>query len=159
MSSRTGLPPAAWVAFGAVVGLWLVAHATRDPPATLTERQKAAIQQKIATEVMHGEMLYNLPHLFPPPVKFTTRDPRNAAESTCDYYGVRSGEPTWGVGVNERLAAQNYHRFFTETIPHEVAHLMLCRISIAWETHDERWEAIVRDMGATPFPHHDYAGE
>lgn len=128
-------------------------------PATLTlsERQKQAITQKIATEVLAGQMLYNMDQVTRPAVSFEPRASRNAAETRCEPALVSSGLPAWRVWVNERLAAQHYHRFMTETIPHEVAHLLVCQMDVPrWEDHHDLWATIVRDAGATPVERHDY---
>lgn len=134
--------------------LWLVWPV--PPPTTLTEVQKAAITQRVHTEILFGQMLYKLPELHPPAVGFTVSNPVNAAESACTFEMVSTGSPAWVLRVNEAMAAQHYHRFFADTIPHEVAHLIRCQLDREWQAHDERWETIVRDMGAVPVPRHDY---
>jgi hypothetical protein len=129
-----------------------------EPPTELTESQKRAVQQKITTEMLHGQMLYSLRQdILPPSVEFVIADPRNAAESACNHAMIERGKPAWRIYVNPALAAQNYHRFMRETIPHEVAHLLLCQIEDGWADHGPRWEMIVRDAGAVPKPYHDYA--
>jgi hypothetical protein len=134
--------------------LWLVWPA--PPPLTLTEQQKIAITQKVHTEILHGQLLYRLPELHPPAVGFTVQDPDNAAESACTFQLVSTGVPAWVLRINEQMAAAHYRAYFTDTIPHEIGHLLRCQFDENWQAHDERWETIVRDMGAIPVPHHDY---
>lgn len=129
-----------------------------EPPTTLSEREKGAIVQKITTEIMHGQLLYNLAPMKRPSVSFAPRETGNAAESMCEYRLVSEGTPAWSVWVNERLAATHYRRFMRETVPHEVAHLLSCQMrNPIWDMHTPEWETIVRDMGAKPVPQHDYA--
>ena len=88
----------------------------------------------------------------------TVQDQQNAAESWCLNDPARG--MTMGIDVNEKLAAQNWHRFVKETIPHEVAHLLLCQMGIAdWHKHTPMWSTVVRDQGADPKPFHDYRTE
>jgi hypothetical protein len=149
-----------WGLLGVVVGLGVSWLALPDPPPTaLTEAQKVAIAQKIHTEIMHGQMLYNLPELIPPAVSFAVLDPRNAAESLCQYKLVSDGVPAWSININQRMAARNYHAVMRSTIPHEVAHLLRCQFDAHWQDHDARWQTIVRDMGSVPVERHDYGQE
>lgn len=134
--------------------LWLVWPA--PPPSTLTEAQKIAITQKVHTEILAGQLLYRLPELVPPAVSFAVLDPRNAAESLCQFRLVSDGVPAWSINVNQQLAARNYHAFMRGTIPHEIAHLLRCQWDPSWQEHDARWESIVRDMHAVPVAEHDY---
>jgi hypothetical protein len=146
-----------WFLTGVGVGLaflWLVWPA--PPPSTLSEGQKAAITQRVHTEILYGQMLYRLPELTPPAVGFTVEDQANSAESGCTFPLVSTGSPAWVLRVNEAMAAANYHQFFVETLPHEVGHLLRCQWDPEWQAHDARWETIVRDMGATPVPRHNY---
>jgi hypothetical protein len=142
--------------FGLTVGLCIYGYATQPAPTELTEQQRNTITQKITTEILHGQLLYNLPQIRRPAVSFTTSNPLNAAESLCEFTLVSEGSPAWSIRVNERMAAGDYHRFMRETIPHEVAHLLLCQHDRSWWMHSPDWETVVRDMGATPVPLHTY---
>jgi hypothetical protein len=130
-------------------------------PAELSERQRNVITQKIHTEIVAGQLLFNLTELRPPAVAFTVGDPANSAESLCEVRLVSAGSPAWTLRVNERMAAQHWHQFMTETIPHEVAHLLLCQMNQGqdpdyWREHGPTWETIVRQMGAVPVARHSY---
>lgn len=130
------------------VGFWAI---TKPAPTELTEEQRRAITHKVRAEVMNGEVLYNMPVLDRPiQVSFAMLDPRNASETWCMDSGM-------GVHVNERMAAQNWSRFIKETVPHEVAHLLMCQMGLAnWDQHDSTWSTIVRDQGSVPYPYHNY---
>jgi hypothetical protein len=157
MIRRTHVVNAAVALAVAGGAIWLVGG---EPPTTLTERQKGAITQKIATEVLAGQLLYGLRDTVRPSVSFVSRTSVNAAESMCEHTMVPEGLPAWSIWVNERLAARHYHRFMRETVPHEVAHLLVCQMDVPrWYDHHDLWSTVVRDMGATPVERHDYAEE
>lgn len=137
--------------------LWLVWPV--PPPSVLTEYQKQNITQRVHTEILFGQLLYKLPELPPPAVSFTMLDPRNAAESICEFQLVSTGSPAWTLNVNEAMAAAHYHEYLRDSIPHEIGHLLRCQFDPQWQAHDARWESIVRDMGATPVAQHDYGVE
>lgn len=156
------MKPGYWGITGLGVGfamLWLAWPDSPPAPLKLTESQKRAIAQKVHTEILFGQLIYKQPELVPPAVSFAVIDPRNAAESLCEFQLVSTGSPAWSMNVNEQMAAENYHQFLTVTLPHEVGHLLRCQWDPAWQAHDARWETIVRDMGATPVPRHDYRVE
>ncbi len=137
--------------------LWLVWPV--PPPPTLTERQKRIIAQRLHTEIVFGQLLYKLPELVPPAVGYVMRDPRNAAESICEYQLVSSGSPAWRMNVNEPMAAAHFDDFMRDSLPHEIGHLLRCQFDPQWQAHDARWETIVRDLGATPVARHEYGAE
>lgn len=154
------MKPGYWGLMGLGVGfgvLWLALPGS--PPTTLTEAQKVAISQKVHTEIIHGQLLYNLPQMIPPAISFTVIDSRNAAESLCQFQLVKDGVPAWSLNINPKMAARNYHAVLRSTIPHEIGHLLRCQFDPNWQAHDARWESIVRDMGSQPVAQHDYRVE
>lgn len=140
----------------AVLAFWA---STQPKPMALTDEERRTIVQKVRTEVGNGQVIYNLGGLSGPiPVSFVVADQKNAAESWCLNDPARG--VTMGIDVNEKLAAQNWHRFVKETIPHEVAHLLMCQMGLPdWDQHTAAWSTIVRDQGADPKPFHDYRTE
>lgn len=142
---------------GAVILIIIDTFGPLTPANELNESQRIALTQKIRTEIVYGQLLYKMDEVPPPGVAFTVADPRNAAESECLPDALESGDPAWMVRVNERMAAKYWRRYIRETIPHEVAHLLLCQMrGYDWHLHDWQWESIVRDMGATPMTQHRY---
>lgn len=131
----------------------VLAAALQPAPTQLAEAQRRDIVHKVHNEVAAGEVLYNLAEIPGPVVRFKVDDPRNASETVCV---PRDGRVQWEIRINERYAAANYHDYLRETIPHEVAHLLLCQLGMEWQGHGPQWATIVRDMGATPRPTHDY---
>lgn len=144
---------------GLATGTALLVLLTEPPPTELTEVQRRAIVQRIHTEMLHGQTLYNLPVLRPVSVAFRVQVPINAAESWCDHASLDGPAPNLGIAVNERLAATHFRRFMRETVPHEVSHLLLCQITADWQGHGADWATIVRDMGAEPKPFHNYGSK
>lgn len=144
----------------AALALAAVAFAALIPskqPTDLTERQKRAVVARLHTEILVGQLLYNLPQTFPPSVRFVTVHAVNAAETTCSPKHLARGEPDWKMHVNERIAAANWRAFMSETVPHEAAHLILCATGDPrWSEHGERWSSVVRELGAEPIERHTY---
>ena len=124
---------------------------TKPAPTSLSEEQRRVLVQKIRAEFINGSVLYNLgPADEPIPVAFEVTDAVNAAETWCIDRAV-------GVNINDRMAAQHWRRFTRETIPHEVAHMLLCRLGRPdWNQHGIEWATIVREQGAVPKPYHNY---
>lgn len=123
---------------------------------TLDEVAKRQLTHKIRAELQNGEVIYGIAGSgLPVVVTFKTHNPVNAAESWC--YTDPEGLVQRGINVSEYMAAQNWRRFLSETIPHEVAHLLRCEMGDQnWDDHSPAWETIVRDMGAVPYPFHSY---
>lgn len=139
-------------ALGAALMEWI-----QPPSTTLSEKQKRRIVGRLHTEILVGQLLYDLPITFPPPVRFEMVDPVNAAETTCSPKRLVAGEPDWKMHVNERLAAAHWEAFMDETIPHEAGHLLLCASGDPrWSEHGDRWKSIVRELGSTPEEFHHY---
>jgi hypothetical protein len=136
----------------ALAALWL---AVKEPPTSLTEQQRQDVVARLGTEILVGQLRYDLPQIMPPPVQFTLTN-GNAAESECSHARLKEGHPDWTLRVNERLAAAHWEPFISETIPHEAAHLILCQTSQDWAAHGDRWKSVVREMGATPAEYHRY---
>lgn len=148
-----------WLVIVTIASAVFIASTDEPPPRdTLTEEQRRDVVARMHTEILNGELLYNLPQILPPAVEFFPELPqRNAALSRCNSVQVSRGRPTWSVMVNEKLAARNWDRYLSETIPHEAAHLILCQAGEQdWIEHGPRWETTVRDIGATPVAHHNY---
>lgn len=130
--------------------------ALRPRPTKLTERQRRNVVERVGTEILVGQLRYDLPQLMPPTVTFDLNND-HAAESVCSHVDLARGNPTWSLRVDERMAAAHWKQFLSETLPHEAAHLLRCQSGDRrWPEHDARWETIVRDLGATPAPYHRY---
>lgn len=147
-----------WTLLGVVVGIvcGTTLFAYRHPPDTLTNDQKTFLQQRLRAQIEIGQSMYQLPAVIPPWIEFTVHERTHAAESVCQHDQLAQKVPFWGLRVNERLAARNWDRFVSETMPHEIAHLLLCQFDPAWDVHSNRWESVVRDLGATPNIYHTY---
>lgn len=150
------LPRAGFVLFGVTVGAAIVAAALQPAPSLLEEAQKRDLVHKIHNELAAGQALYSLAEVPGPAVRFEVEKPQNAAESACSN---TDGRLVWEIRVNESFAAAHYREYLRETVPHEVAHLLLCQLGQEWHGHGTMWATIVRDMGATPHPTHDYNEE
>lgn len=147
----------AWLVIVTIVTSIFIGMGDTEPPNELTEEQRRAIVAHLHTEVLFGQLLYNLPQTLPPSVQFAAELPnRNAALSACNHAQIARGESTWVLTVNELLAAQHWDRYLSETIPHEAAHFILCQVGEDWSAHGTRWETTVRDIGATPVAFHSY---
>lgn len=135
-----------------VASLW-----PKDKPTELTPRQKRDIVSRMHTEILVGQLLYDLPTMLPPAVSFDL-DNGNAAESVCSHEDAHNSIASWELLVNERLAAQNWRTYLSETIPHEAGHLLRCQMGdLNWADHDARWSTIIRELGAEPAEQHHYA--
>lgn len=152
----------AYAALSALLLSWVVSGYYRDvvkpemPPTFLTEQQKQMITEKARLDMLSLQLEYNVKESAParmPIVQFQaslTND--RAAESYCEYTVSSIGR----IEVNEPIAANNFHAFMSETIPHEVAHLLLCQLGGDWRAHGAEWETAVRMLNAEPKPTHAY---
>lgn len=148
-----GGPLVAFCVAAGVLAALSVAVQSQDEDG-LSESQRGDVVRKLSAELGFAQTLYRLPEERMPAVVFHTDDPRNAAETACVNL---DGRIAWELRVNERLAANNWHRFLKETMPHEVAHLIRCQMGdTAWKAHDPTWETIVRESGAVPRIYHNY---
>lgn len=148
----------AWLIIVTIVASIFIAASDDQSSNTLTEEQKRAIVARLHTEVLFGQLLYNLPQILPPSVEFWPNLPGDdASMSSCNPVLVSRGETVWFARINETLAARNWDAYLNETIPHEAAHFILCQAgSEDWSNHGARWETTVRDIGATPVALHTY---
>lgn len=117
-------------------------------PTTLTVEQKQMLQERLHVDLLHLQLLYNLPQDQPPPwVVFDIQDNGTMAYTECRRGHIQG----WHVRYNEKLAAQHWKRVFTDSIPHEVGHLIMCQLGDPdWDLHNARWESIVRELGYEP---------
>jgi SprT protein len=61
------------------------------------------------------------------------------------------------IRFNRELLARNGERFLHQTVPHEVAHLVVFRLfGPGARPHGAEWQAIMRLFGAEPERCHDY---
>ena len=56
---------------------------------------------------------------------------------------------------NIKLAQENIDLFINDTIPHEVAHYIKCRITREGQSHDNTWKNIMRRLGYEPKQYHN----
>lgn len=147
-----------YLLLGCAAPLIIVALLPSAPPTELTPRQKRDIVSRMHTEILVGQLLYDLPTVMPPPVAFDLTN-GNAAESECTHVQLRDGHPDWLLRINERMAAQHWDAFMDETIPHEAGHLIACQLTPDWDAHNDRWATIVRELGAEPKEFHHFNEE
>lgn len=136
-----------------VVGVYTL-FADDAPRDWLSEHQRRDIVARLHTEVLVGQLTYDMPSAYPPAVVFTLTG-RNAAEASCsiDF----DDRPDWTLYVNERMAARHWDDYLAYTIPHEAAHFVLCaQRDPQWKEHGARWETVVRELGAEPRRYHAY---
>lgn len=153
---RAGVVAASVVLTGVFVGLLLWHKRSLPPPVTLTAVQKTLIEQRVRDLSFLGQLEYEPGEepLSPPVVLYAVEDPANLAESGCIHKSVARGAPVWSIRINERRAAACFEAVMRETLPHEVAHLVTCRLTENWQNHDGMWSNITRYLGAEPEQFH-----
>lgn len=141
----------------ALVGFVWVVHWAKTPAVSevLTESQKRTIETRVRDLAFLGQLEYGIGEPVPPPtISYAIREPLNMAEATCDRAEVLLHRPAWTITVNPRLGALCFDELMTETLPHEVAHLVGCPLTSHWNEHTASWENITRYLGSEPHLYH-----
>lgn len=80
-------------------------------------------------------------------------------EIRYDLQGKTAGlayEKRWLLRFNLVLFVENQEKFFNETIPHEVAHLVAGKLNAPKQMHGKEWAEVMRFFGVEPNCYHDY---
>ena|ERR1041385_688792 len=91
-------------------------------------------------------------------------------EIKFDLVGQVAGQAFWGIKsdifklrFNMQLARENYDEFLSQTVPHEVAHLIADEFfKEMWTSgcdHNSLWQFVMVKFGKSPTRCHDYSVE
>ncbi|MFZ4599981.1 MAG: SprT-like domain-containing protein [Terrimicrobiaceae bacterium] len=61
----------------------------------------------------------------------------------------------WRIQLNEQLCKENVEDFISQTIPHEVAHLVAYKV-YGDDGHGNGWKSVMRALDLDPTRCHDY---
>ena len=73
----------------------------------------------------------------------------------CGTTAGRAWLGQWRIQLNEQLCKENTEDFMSDTIPHEVAHLVAYKV-FGDDGHGDGWRSVMRALGLNPSRCHDY---
>lgn len=115
--------------------------------APLSSELKQRVQDRVAYFVQLGRTLFGIP-LSMPKVGFDLRGVKAATAQCGDVNQLR---------FNPILLAANEADYLSDTIPHEVAHLVvMTKWGFDVRAHGPEWQSVMRQFGCVPKRTHNY---